>query len=112
MSKKKPNWLIIYEAMENGQEILFPDGLTYTVIDDTLCIQLKVYKGIGKLPTADAEPDEIKWVECDMSIKQFKLQCEEFAEEDVIGFAFGNAMKDMRNSPFNPSKWKSDEDDS
>lgn len=89
---RRPKWMIVYEAMQNGKEIEFPDGLTYALVEDTLCIRLAVYQGISKLPTVDAEPDEYRYVKCDISLNQFIQDCEEFTDDDLMGLIMVNVM--------------------
>jgi len=92
---KKPNWQIVYRAMEFGKEIELIDMYKYTVVDGKLCVILKYWNDTSSV--FNDPPDEIRYSESTMPLNMFVEYCEAFSEEDMIGFVYYNAMKGKKN---------------
>ena len=94
--KRRPNYDIVLRNLRNGAEVEFPDGYKYALIDGVLCFEMKVWKH-GRSPIREPnEPDEIRWVECQMTFNRFMNQCEKFTEEDILGIVFQNTLGSMK----------------
>lgn len=92
--KRRPNYEIVLRAMRNGAEVEMPDNNTYTIVDDTLCVKMKVWKG-GHSPIVTTEPDEIHYIEADILFNTFSKWCDKLSEEQIIGLVFQLTMKNM-----------------
>lgn len=86
--KRKPNWQIVWNAMEAGVEIEL-HGLTYVVVDGKLCARMHVYHNGGSL---DREPDEIRYLVSDISLNDFIEECNKLSEEKIIDYAASSVL--------------------
>jgi hypothetical protein len=87
--KRKPNWQILWNAMENGIEIEL-HGLTYTIVDGKLCARLHVYHNGGGLNKK--EPDETRYLVSDISLNDFIEECDKIPEEKIVGYAASSVL--------------------
>ena len=95
-SKRRPAYDIVLRAMNNGIEVELSDGNTYAMIDNMLCIKMKVWKD-GRSPFRDPEPDEIRYHDFALPFNVFSKMCDEMSEEQLMGLIFQNVMKKQRD---------------
>lgn len=77
----RPKHEIVLRAMQQGMEVEFPDGFTYAMIDNKICVNLQCYE--------EGQPTEIQWSTSDMSLNCFIAQCHRI-EEDKIALMCAN----------------------
>lgn len=91
-AKRRPNCEIVLRALHNGQEIEFPDGYVYSIIDNKLCFRIYIWKD----HIHDGEPDEIRWLEDNLSLNKFLEYCNVLPDKQIISLAANNALMGMK----------------
>lgn len=96
MIKRRPNWEIVLNALQVGEEqeftIEFPNGLKYGWLDGRLCVVLPVWK---QRPY-EGEPDEYHWLTAQDSLNYIIEMCEEFTDADIMAFVHRTVLTRLK----------------
>lgn len=81
-STSRPKWEIFLNALRAGLSVEM-DGHEYAWADDRLCFVLKVWSAPYSL---SREPDELRYVECDLPLNTIISMCEKHMSEEDEAF--------------------------
>mgnify|MGYP001816816596 CR=1 FL=1 len=86
--RPKPEIVLRWLQLSEDNELEFPDGCTYSLLDDGLYMRLSVYR--------DGKPHEERWAKSEMSFNWFIEQCDRMEEDKIVGLAANLALNSLR----------------
>jgi hypothetical protein len=82
---------IVLRALNRGQRLELPDGFTYVMDGDELCIEVKMWNDATNL--LEGVDGEMGWLTCDITLNDFTRLCDRITDEEIAIIAANATLK-------------------